>query len=189
MPQSNLWRWRDNKYKVHIPILSFLLFFQLSIWRSLRPLLVFWLFRIFVSIVTFLLAGIAPDVAQVLSFIFVFLCYLDSIDPSGWMASSTTFMTLIFLGSLALRLISRRKIMGLSLIFVIIRNLIPVLLIGIVLVFFDRRPIVSRAPKVDLLSLGGWLEAGLYFYIDGLLYYFVLYVQVSFLIVQLGLDG
>ncbi len=54
-----------------------------------------------------LLAGVALDVAQVFGLDFVLLCYLGSVDLSGWMAYLTASMTLEFLADLDLRLISR----------------------------------------------------------------------------------
>ncbi len=76
----------------------------------------FWLVWTLGDIVTLLMAGVAIDMAQVL-WRLVFLCYLGSIDPSSWMASLTT--TLIFIGGLCLRLVSRSGgAVGLSLIFV-----------------------------------------------------------------------
>ncbi len=75
--------------------------------------------------------------AQVLSLIFVFFYYLSGIDLSSWMTSLTT--TLIFLGDLGQNLISERRIVGLSLVFVLVEKLIAILLIGIFLVFLPRR--------------------------------------------------
>ncbi len=69
--------------------------------------------------------------------VLVFLCYLGGIDPSGWMtfmasmASPTT--SLVFLGSLGLRLISKRGGLGLSL---VLGSLIAGLLVDVLLVFF-----------------------------------------------------
>ena len=74
--------------------------------------------------------------AQVLSFVLIFFCYLDNIDSSHWIASLTT--SLAFLGSLDLRLISRRGIVGLNLVFVFVGSLIAVLLRGVVLAFFGQ---------------------------------------------------
>ncbi len=65
--------------------------------------------------------GIALDVAQVLRCL-VFFCYLGSIDPGDWMASSmvSPATALVFLGSLGLRLISEGGgVVGLSLVFVL----------------------------------------------------------------------
>ncbi len=121
-------------------------------WRLPRPPIVFWIFGIFVGIVTLLLTGIIFDIAQVLGLIFVFIFFgnLSGIDLSGWMASSMTSMTFVFLGGLGLRLtcISRRRIVGLSLVS------IPMLLINLIFVFLDWRPITFWAPGVNL-SLKG----------------------------------
>ncbi len=81
----------------------------------------------------FLLVGVALDVAQVLGLILVLLCYFSDVDPSGWMVSSMVFLLpLIFLRGLGLRLtcISKRGIMGFSLISVLIlpSNFVPVFL-------------------------------------------------------------
>ncbi len=98
---------------------------------------------------TLLFIGITLDVAQVFSLILVLLCYLSGVDPSGWMASPTA--ALVFLWGLGLRLISKKGIVRLSLVF---WSLISVFLIGVVLVVLDRRPIAPWAPEVDLPSLG-----------------------------------
>ncbi len=132
---------------------------------------------------TLLFAGIALDVVQVLSIIFVFLCYLGGIDPSSWMASPTTI--LVFFGDLGLRLISRRGIVRLGLIF---WSLILVLPIGVILIFIDRRPIAPWAPRVDFPSPKRWLKPGLCFYIDSFLYHLVPHIQVPSSIIQLDLD-
>ncbi len=82
------------------------------------------------------MTGVALDVAQVLRCLVRF-CYLGSIDPGGWiassMASSTT--TLVFLRSLGLRLISGSGgAVGLSLVFVL-GGFALGLSIGVLLVF------------------------------------------------------
>ena len=97
-------------------------------------------------------------------------------------------MTLIFLRSLDLKLISGKQWMGLSLFF-ILRNLIAVLSIGVVFVFFNQRLIFFRAPGVDFPNHGIWLETGLYFSIDSLLYHFFPRVQVSSSIIYLSSNG
>ena len=139
-------------------------------WRLPKLPLVFWLFRALVCIMTFLVAGVVFDVAQVLGLVFICLCYPSCVDPSGWMTSPTS-MKLNFLGSLGLRLINGRQWMGPSLFF-ILRNLIAVLLIGVVFVFFDQRPISFRAPGVNFFNHRVWLEAGLCFCIDSFFYHF-----------------
>ncbi len=63
---------------------------------------------------------------------YVFLYYLGSIDPSGWMASPMT--AFVFLGGLGLRLISKGKGIGLSLVF--IGGFIVGLPMGILFVLF-----------------------------------------------------
>ena len=153
-------------------------------WRLLRPPLVFWLFGALICIITFLLTGIALDMAQVLGLVLVLFCYLSCIDFSSWMTSPTS-MTLVFLGGLGLRLISGKRQMGLSLFF-ILGSLIAVLSIGVVFVFFDRRPISFRVPGVDFPNHGVWLKASLCFYIDNLLHHFFLHVQVLSLIIYLS---
>lgn len=45
--------------------------------------LVLKLFQVFVSIVVFILVGIALDVAYFLGIILIFLCNFDGIDPSS----------------------------------------------------------------------------------------------------------
>ncbi len=82
------------------------------------------------------MVGVALDVTQILGRLVLFR-YLNSIDPSGWMASPTT--ALVFLGGLGLRLISGGGgTMGLSLVFVL-RGLILGLPVGVLLVFFGRQ--------------------------------------------------
>lgn len=91
-------------------------------------------FLAFGDIVAFLLISIVLDVTQVLGLIFIFFYYLGKIDLSDWKASSLAFMTSLFLGSLGPRLnISRKRIMGLSLVFILIP--IPVLLTSFVFYF------------------------------------------------------
>ncbi len=121
--------------------------------------------------------------AQVFDLIFVLLCHFSNIDLSCWMVSSTVFLIVfIFFQDLSLRLIiSKKGIVGLSFVFVLIPIL--VLPIGVVLVFFNRQPIRFQAPKVDLSNLERWLQAGLCFHINSLLYYFISRIQVLFLIV------
>ena len=126
---------------------------------------------------TVLFISIVFDVTQVFSFVLIFFCYLGGINPSGWIASTTT--AFIFLGSLGLRLISKKGIVRLILIFVLVRSFIAMLPKGVVLVFFCKRPIVFWVPEIDLLSPEKWLQAGFYFYIDSFLYYFTLRIQVS----------
>ena len=82
---------------------------------------------------TFLFAGVALDVAQVLGFIFLFFDYLSCIDPGGWTVSLSTSVALF--GVLGLRLISGSRGLRLSLIF---GNLIVVLPFGVPFVFFRR---------------------------------------------------
>ena len=108
--------------------------------------------------------------------IFIFFCYLNGINPSSWM----TFLIIVFdfFENLGLRLISSRKIVGLNLIFVFIRSLIVMLLIAIVLVFFNQPLVSFQVSRIDLLNPGGWLQVGFYFYIDNLFYYFVSRIQV-----------
>ncbi len=81
------------------------------------------------------MTSVAFDIAQVFwCLVFVLLCYLDGINPSGWMASmASPTTTLLLLGSLGLRLISKRGGLGLSF---VLGGLIAGLLIGVLLVFF-----------------------------------------------------
>lgn len=88
-----------------------------------------------IGIVAFLLVGILLDVIQAFCLIFVFFYYLNGIDFSSWRVSLIDFL-LVFLVNLGLRLtISRREVLRLSLVFVLVS--IPKLMIGIVLVFLD----------------------------------------------------
>ncbi len=120
------------------------------------------------------MAGIALDVAQVLWCLVLFR-YLGSIDPGGWMASSMTSPTtaLVFLGSLSLRLISGGGgAVGLSLVFVL-GGLALGLLVGILLVFFDRRAMALWAPGIDVPNIEGRLQVSLCLCITCLLYNFL----------------
>lgn len=88
---------------------------------------------------TFLFIGIIFDIAKVLSFVFVFHYNLNNIDLNGWIASSTAFLVaFIIFESLDLRLtwISRRRIVGLSFV------LILILLISLIFIFFGQRRVV-----------------------------------------------
>lgn len=134
-----------------------------------------------------LFASIIFDIAQVLSFLFIFFCYLSNIDPNSWITSLIVSMMVVFLRSLGLRLISRRRIMRLSIVLIFVFISIPVFLIGVILVFFDWQPISFWAPRINLSNLGKWLQAGLCSYIDSFFYYFILYIQVLSSIVQLSL--
>ena len=104
-------------------------------WRLLRSPLVFWLVRILVCIVIFLLAGVTLDVAQVLGLVLFLLDCFSGINPGGWRISSLVSVT--FFKVLNLRLISDRRDIGLSF-FTIFRSLIVVLPLGIFLVFFGQ---------------------------------------------------
>ncbi len=134
-------------------------------WRSPRPLLVFWLVWTLGGIVAFLMTGIALDVAQVL-WCLVLFCYLSSIDPGGWMASMTSLTTaLVFLRSLGLRLISGgRGAVGLSLVF-FLGGLALGFPGGVLLVFFGRRAMAFRAPGIDVPNVEGRLQVSLCLYI------------------------
>ncbi len=152
-PQTDSWRWQDTKYKILVPILPPFPS-QSFTWRLPRLPLVIWLLWALVRIVTFLFAGITLDMAQVLGFVLILLCYLGGIDPSSWMTSMTT--ALIFVRDLGLRLISGRGIMGLSLFFVL-RSLITVLPINVLQVFLGRQAMAFWVPDINLPSPGGWL--------------------------------
>ena len=106
--------------------------------KLLRPPLVFWLFRIFIYLVTFLFTSIALNTAQVFSFVFVFFYHLDGIDPNGWITSSPFSLVVFKARSLGLRLISgREKVVQLSFFFILVGSLIALLPIDIILVFLD----------------------------------------------------
>ncbi len=109
----------------------------------------------------FLVADIALDVAQVLRCL-IFLRYLGSIDPGGWMASmASPTTTFVFLGSLGLRLISGSGgAVGLSLIFVL-GGLSLGLPVGVLLVFFGRRVMALWAPDIDVPNVEGSLQVSL----------------------------
>ena len=144
-----------------------------------KPLLVFWLFRVFNCIVTFLFTGIALDMARVFGFDLIFFCYLDSIDSGSWMTFSLFSLTLFEAEGLDLRLISRRKrVVGLNLFFVPVGSLYLLPLIGIVLVFLDQRLVFFWVPRIDLLCPEGWLKACFCFCIDSFSYHLVLHIQV-----------
>ncbi len=81
----------------------------------------------------FLVIDVALDVAQVF-WHFVLLCYLGSINPSGWIASP--MIAFVFLGGLGLGLISGGGgAVGLSLVFVL-GSLILGLPVGIFIISF-----------------------------------------------------
>ncbi len=107
------------------------------------------------------MTGVALDVAQVL-WCLVFFHYLGSIDPGGWMASvASPTTTLVFLGSLGLKLISGGEgAVGLSLVFVL-RGLILGLPVGVLFVFFGQRTIALRALDIDVLNVEGRLQVSL----------------------------
>ena len=117
----------------------------------------------------FLFAGVALNVAQVLSFIFPFFDYFDYIDPDGWTISLSAFITLIEV--MGLRLISGCRGLRLSL---ILGSFIAVLLLGVVLVFLGRRTVAFWASDIDLPNVGEWLQVGFSFWIPVLLYHFLL---------------
>ncbi len=169
-PQFDLWRWQNTKCKILIPIFLFFPSSQSLTWRLPKPPIVSWLFGVLVSIVAFLLTSVALNVAQVLGFIL--FCYLGGINLNGWIALSP--ISLILLGDLSQRLIiSRRRIVGLSLVFVFVQDLIPVLSIGIIFIFLNWWLITPWAPGVDLTSPRGWLKASFCFCIDNLFYHFI----------------
>ncbi len=139
-------------------------------WKSPRPLLVFWLVWTLSDIVAFLMTGVALNVALILRRL-VFLRYLGSIDPNGWMASPTT--ALVFFEGLGLRLISRGGgAVGLSLVFVL-GGLILGLPVGILFVFFGRRAIALQGPGIDILNVEGRLQVSFCLCITCLLYHFL----------------
>ncbi len=104
---------------------------------------------------TLLMTCVTFNMAQVFwRLVLILLCYLRSIDSSGWMAFSTT--ALVFLGGLGLRLISRRGGLRLSLVF-ILGSFIARLPIDILLIFFSRRAMIFWAPGINFLNIEGWL--------------------------------
>ncbi len=140
-------------------------------WRSPRPLLVFWLVWALGSIVNLLVTGVILDMAEVLLRL-IFFHYLGSVDLSGWMASPTTVF--VFLGGLGLKLISGGGGIGLSLVF--IGGLIAGLLIGILFVLFCWQAMAFRAPGIDVPNVEGRLQVNLYLYITCLFHHFFLYI-------------
>ncbi len=96
---------------------------------------------------TLLLIGIAFDVAQLLGFIPIFLFYLASIYLNGGKISPMTIF--VFFGGLGLRLISRRGIVVLSLFFNL-GNLIELLPVGGLIVFFDQWKMAFWASGINL---------------------------------------
>ena len=116
---------------------------------------------------TFLFAGVALDVAQVLSLVLLLLDYLSSIDPGDWTISSLASVT--FFG--VLRLISGRKGMGLSLL-PILGSFIVMLPLGVLFLLFRRQTVALRAPGIDFSNVGGGLQVGLCFCITCFLHHF-----------------
>ncbi len=138
-------------------------------WRLPRPPLVFWLVWTLGGIVTFLVAGVVINMAQVLLRL-VFFRYLISVDPGGWMASPTT--TLIFLEGRGLSLVSEgRGVVGLSLVFVL-GGFILGLPVGVLHVFFRRRTMAFRAPSINVPNVEGRLQVSLGLCITRLLHNF-----------------
>ena len=86
---------------------------------------------------TLLFIGIALDVAKIPSFVLflIIFYYFNDIDVDDRSAFFPTSMTLFEV--LSLRLISKRRVMGLSLFFVL-RKFIAVLLIGVLLILFNK---------------------------------------------------
>ena len=76
--------------------------------------------------------------AQVLSLVLIFFCYIGDVNFSGWKAFLSIFLML--LGNLGLKLISGRGGIRFNLVF-ILGNLIVVLPIGVFFVFFDQQAI------------------------------------------------
>lgn len=128
----------------------------------------FWLFKVLICIVIFLLASIIFDMAQVLCFVFIFPCYLGGIDSSSWMISPMT--AFVFLEGLLLRLMSRRRIVRLHFIFILVGSLFTILPISLVLIFLDQQPISFEVPGINLSSQGKYLQVSPCFCIDSLLY-------------------
>ena len=116
-----------------------------------EPPLVFWLLWILVCIITFLFAGIAYDVAQVLSLVLIFFYYLNGINSNGLMIFSTT--AFVFLEDLSLRLISQREIVWLSLFFILKASLqffwkdLSLSFLANSLYFFGYLESIFRVPK------------------------------------------
>ena len=125
---------------------------------------------------TLLFASIALDMAQVLGFVFIFLCYLNCINSNGWITSPIT--AFVFYRGLDLRLISKRGIVRYNLIFIFVESLIMVLLIDIVLILFGRLLVSFQVSEINLFSPRRWLQAGLYFCVDSFFSYFVSRIQV-----------
>ena len=134
---------------------------------------------------TFLLASVIFNITQVLSLVLVLFCYFSSIDSNDGM-TLPIFITLVFLEGLGLSLISKRWQMGFSLFFIFVKNLIAVLLIDVVIVFFDWQLMFFQALEVDFPNQQVWLEAGFCFYINSLLYHFFQYIQVLSSIIHLS---
>lgn len=98
------------------------------------------------------------------------------------MASLIVFIFFEVLG-LKLTYMSKRAIMGLNLIFILIFSF------SLIFVFLDLRPVAFWVLKVDLLSFGRWLQAGFCFYINDFVYHSFPKIQVTSSIVQLYLHG
>ena len=121
---------------------------------------------------TFLFVGITLDVAQILGFIIVFLCYLSGVDPIGWRVSLS--IPLMLLGGLGLRLITRKGVMRLSLFLALFGSLVAMLPIGIFLGFFDQQAITFWVFGIDLPNIKWGLEVSFSLCISGLFHHFVL---------------
>lgn len=128
------------KYPMQGTRSNFFSFFLLINVKVVKRATSFWLLKAFVGIVTFLLVDIVLDAAQIfdLIFVIVFFCNLSGVDRSSWIASLAVFlMTFVFLEglsqSLRLTYISKRKIIGLSFVFISI---------GLLLIFFNSWSVI-----------------------------------------------
>ncbi len=102
----------------------------------------------------FLLISVAFDTAQVLGLILIIFYYLSAIDPSGWMTSLIT--ALVLLRGLDLRLISRRGIVGLSHVFVLVGSFIAGLPIGILFISLGQQAMIFWVPGIDFPNVERW---------------------------------
>lgn len=128
-----------------------------------------------------LVTDVTLDMTQVLCCL-IFLYHLGKNDPSSYISFSMT--TLIFLGDLDLRLISRNRKIRLSLIY--IKGLVTRLLISIHFILFHWWAMAFWALGFNVSNIEQRLQISLCLYIIYFFYYFLPYIIVSSLMIQLG---
>lgn len=111
----------------------------------------FWLFKIFISIITFLFVNKVFNMAQILSFILIFLENCGCIDSCCWLVSTIWLIIFVFFRDLDLKLIeiNNSKVLG-KLIFISI--LIVVLVVLISFIFLASLWLLGYLKLIFLIS-------------------------------------